>query len=276
MWGAFHRPSGKSNVHCINSCSLWKNIGVDGTAASVKQLQFNFSWNIKNHLFFHRWRLPKRVIICFELLCQIPDAQPYQVGNVSSLLSMTSDLVQFATDLSQGSARRLPLSLEVSMMVWKWAAYKSTWWRQQIRWLRQSCLWQVLCDKICNFLVALGCIWLQVFFKVSFSGVESSQCSYCAELLNSRPHRITRVPTSTCLGRYQLMEDEKRMEKNAGIQSIHVNSIKTSDFSSYHISYHIVSSIIHQQKRLRLMPGRKRCLVVDCIGCICSRHLKDP
>lgn len=78
-------------------------------------------------------------------------------------------------------------------------------------------------------------------FKVSFSGVESSQCSYCAELLNSRPHRITRVPTSTCLG-YQLLEDEKRMEKTTGIQSIHVNSIKTYDiiFTSHLIISHRV------------------------------------
>ena len=156
-------------------------------------------------------------------------------------------------------------SLEVSMMVWKWAAYKSTWWRQQIRWLRQK----LLVTKSATF----WWLWGLAFdsfdcckvasFKVSFSGVESSQCSYCAELLNSRPHRITRVPTSTCLG-YQLLEDEKRMEKNAGIQSI---LSKHMILSSYHISsYHIVSSIIHQPQPYKKRASLSRKDLVQCQG----------
>lgn len=99
-------------------CSLYQVLQPVGKHWSLPYPRFCKAASVQLQLEYQKTSVfppltpPKKSNYLVELLCQIPDAQPYQVGNVSSLLSMTSDLVQFATDLSQGSARRLPLSLE--------------------------------------------------------------------------------------------------------------------------------------------------------------------
>lgn len=246
----FRRPK---YAHCINSCSLWKNIGVYHTLASVKPLQFHFSWNIKNKSVFPPLTPPKKSNYLVELLCQIPDAQPYQVGNVSSLLSMTSDLVQFATDLSQGSARQLPLSLEFT-----WGVYDGL----EVSCLQehlmttadsvtQTKLWQVLCDKVCNFLVALGfgiwLIWLLqvlrwVLVALKAPSARIVQNFWTPGHIESPEYQHPRALEDTNL--WKMRKEWKRTQEYSQFMSI---LSKHMILSSYHIlSYHIVSSIIHQ------------------------------